>query len=144
MRIPLVTTKRILIFESFATNITFDFLLHAAVETQNVSLGIRSLRKVFATYRALRLHTSLPKQNELFRHEAFKIIEVKFGKVDTGHARDVNYTVWRMSHLCQNLLAPPSLLHTPSLRGCSRRSRIPPRTPPRPWGPQPSPDLVLS
>ena len=60
MRIPLVTTKRFLIFKSSPTNITFYLLLDAAVDTQNMSLGVRSLRKVFATNRALRLDTSLP------------------------------------------------------------------------------------
>ena len=60
MRVSLVTTKRFFVFESFPTKITHYLLLHTAVETKNVSLYIRFLRKVFATYRALRLATALP------------------------------------------------------------------------------------
>ena len=49
MEVSLVTLARIHIFKISSTKVALDILLDAAVETQNVSLGIRSLRKVFAT-----------------------------------------------------------------------------------------------
>ena len=60
VRSSLVCPKRFLIFKSFPTILAIHLLLDTAVETENVSLGIRSLRKIFATYRTLRFATSLP------------------------------------------------------------------------------------
>ena len=60
VRVPLVSAQRFLVFKSSATHIALDLLLDAAVETENVSFGIRSLSKIFPTNGTLRFLTSLP------------------------------------------------------------------------------------
>ena len=60
VRVSLVSAKRFLVFKSSATHIALDLLLDAAVETENVSFGIRSLSKIFPTNGTLRFLTSLP------------------------------------------------------------------------------------